>query len=123
MVKPGDARTRRHVLQKMDIVQTDRVYFADVCFTVYWRVDFNDARGQRSVQRLRMSQRRDGFPKYGGSLHKIMRALALTGANERNHNKSLYRCVGECAHSPTQSLGVHRIHINIAIVIIRLQSF
>lgn len=91
MVKPGDARTRRHVLQKMDIVQTDRVYFADVCFTVYWRVDFNDARGQRSVQRLRMSQRRDGFPKYGGSPHKIMRALALMGANERNHNKSLYR--------------------------------
>ncbi len=47
---------------KMDIVQTDRVYFADVSFTVYWRVDFNDARGQRSVQRVRMSQRRDGFP-------------------------------------------------------------
>ncbi len=62
MVKPADARTRRHVLQKMDIVQTDRVYFADVSFTVYWRIDFNDASGQRSVQRLRMSQRRDGFP-------------------------------------------------------------
>lgn len=91
MVKPGDARARRYVLQKMDIVQTDRVYFADVSFTVYWRIDFNDARDQRSVQRLRMSQRRDGFPKYGGGLHKIMRALALTGANERNHNKSLYR--------------------------------
>ncbi|QUJ07770.1 hypothetical protein KCP70_12335 [Salmonella enterica subsp. enterica] len=39
----GDAGTRRHVLQKW-IVQTDRVYFADVSFTVYWRVDFNDAR-------------------------------------------------------------------------------